>query len=382
MKHSRLWVFVYLAAVAACSPAADAPADQQPVNGSGGSSGGSNGSGGSSGTGKSDASASGGSGQAPDDAAASEPIEDAPMGDPTLLSQTGLYSNTATGELAPDVVAYQPQFALWSDGATKRRWVKFPAGQKIDTSDMDFWQYPVGIKFFKEFTRDGVRVETRMIWKRGIGDWFLSAYKWNADQKDATVSVNGEKNASGTMHDIPSQTDCGTCHGAMKDKVLGFTAIQLSHSIAGSINLDQVVTNGWLSNNPTGKFVVPGNDLAKAALGYLHANCGLCHNNLSKPGIILGAEMWMHTDHLATVADTSTYTTMVNQDTKGGISNLGKRIVPGNPAKSAVVEVMSVREMLSPEGGESRQMPPLATKLVDTTGVNAVKAWITDLGAQ
>jgi hypothetical protein len=313
--------------------------------------------------------------------AASEVISDAAAGDPMLLSEAGLYANTATGELAPGVVAYQPQFALWSDGATKKRWVKFPAGAKIDTSDMDFWQYPTGIKFFKEFTRDNIRVETRMIWKRGPGDWFLSAYKWNAQGTDATVVVSGEKNASGTQHDIPSQSDCSTCHGAMKDKVLGFNAIQLSHNLPGSLNMDQVVANGWLSNNPVGKFVVPGNDTAKAALGYLHGNCGVCHNNNSKPGIILGAEMWLHTDKLSTVAETPTFTTLVNQDNKGGISKVAKRIVPGNPAMSSVYEVMNLRENPA-DGGESRQMPPLATEIVDTTGVNAIKAWINDLGAQ
>ena len=350
-------------------------------NGTGGAGGTSAaGSGGTVAGGKSEAGIGGSAGQASLDAAG-EMISDAAVGDPMLLSEAGLYTNTATGELAPGVVVYQPQFALWSDGATKRRWVKFPPGVKIDTSDMDFWQYPTGIKFFKEFTRDNVRVETRMIWKRGPGDWFLSAYKWNAQGTDATVVVSGEKNASGTQHDIPSQSDCSTCHGAMKDKVLGFTAIQLSHNLQGSLNMDQLVANGWLTNNPAAKFVVPGNDTAKAALGYLHANCGICHNNNSKPGIILGAEMWLHTDKLNSVAETPTVTTLVNQDNKGGISMLAKRIVPGNPNMSSVYEVMNLRGGTL-DSGETRQMPPLATELVDTMGANSIKAWINDLGAQ
>lgn len=360
--------------IAGCSPADDMNNSAGPVGAAG-----SGGAGGTGGAGsKAEAGPGGGAGQTGSDAAA-DAITDAAVGDPMVLSQTGLYADIAKGTLATDVVAFQPQFALWSDGAVKKRWVKFPPGAKIDTTDMDYWQYPVGIKLFKEFTRDGVRVETRMIWKRGIGDWFFTAYKWNAQQTEATVVVNGEKNASGTQHDIPSQSDCSTCHGAMKDKVIGFTAVQLSHSIAGSLNLDQMVTNGWVSNPPAAKLVVPGDDVAKAALGYLHANCGACHNEQSKVGIILGADMFLHADRLATVMGTTAYTTCVNQDTKGGISGLGKRIVPGKPDMSAVYEVMNLREMSNLDGGESRQMPPLASEIVDATGTAAIKAWITVL---
>ena len=34
---------------------------------------------------------------------------------------------------------YSPQYPLWSDGATKRRWVLLPPGQTIDASDPDVW---------------------------------------------------------------------------------------------------------------------------------------------------------------------------------------------------------------------------------------------------
>ena len=83
-----------------------------------------------------------------------------------LLSATGLYVDTKKGDLAPDVREYQPQYTLWSDGATKRRWLYLPPGTKIDTSDMDFWLYPVGTKAWKEFSRDGKRLETRLMHKK------------------------------------------------------------------------------------------------------------------------------------------------------------------------------------------------------------------------
>jgi len=291
--------------------------------------------------------------------------------DPMLLSQTGLYANIATGELAPGVLAYQPQFLLWSDTASKRRWIKLPPCSKIDTSDMNYWVFPNDTKIFKEFTRDGVRVETRMIWKHGAGDWFMMAYKWNDTHDEAVAVPNGEMNASGTQHDIPAQEGCTTCHGSMKDRVLGFTAIQLSHGLAG-LNLMQASSMGWFTNPPAGNFVVPGNAVDQAALGYLHANCGLCHNDKSKVfQIAVDVNTWLDTSKLGTVAETPTYTSLVNVPTKpGAISHVSLRIAPGDPAGSAVHELMSLR------GDVMRQMPPTGTELVDTAGVAAVDAWI------
>src|SRR5262245_30688341 len=84
---------------------------------------------------------------------------------PEHLSETGLFADVARESLAPDIIAYAPRFQLWSDGADKRRWLWLPPGARIDTSDMDSWVFPVGTKFWKEFTRDGVRVETRLLEK-------------------------------------------------------------------------------------------------------------------------------------------------------------------------------------------------------------------------
>ena len=152
---------------------------------------------------------------------ATDAVDTGPAGDPMLLSQTGLYADVAAGTLAPGVYAFQPQYPLWSDSASKRRWVSIPAGMKIDTSDMDFWDYPSGTKFWKEFTRDGadgkpVRVETRLLMKRSPGDWFAMAFKWNAQLTDAVAVPAGVKTPN-TQHDIrPRKTAaratrrCGT----------------------------------------------------------------------------------------------------------------------------------------------------------------------------
>src|SRR5262249_48027266 len=96
---------------------------------------------------------------------------------PALLSQTGLFADVATDAIAPDVHSFRPEFELWSDGATKRRWILLPAGAQIDTSDMDAWRLPEGTRLWKEFTRDGVRVETRLLERVGPrdDDWLMVA---------------------------------------------------------------------------------------------------------------------------------------------------------------------------------------------------------------
>lgn len=196
---------------------------------------------------------------------------------PERLSESGLFADVAADALADGVVAYTPRFPLWTDGAEKRRWLQLPADGVIDTSDADEWRFPEGTRAWKEFTRDGVRVETRMIEKVGPADdaWVAAAYVWNEDDTDATLSVTGEPDAHGTTHDVPEVEACGACHGGRSSFVLGFSAIQLS--AAEGYGLDELVADGHV-RAPVAEPVVPGDALDQSALGYLHANCSHCHN--------------------------------------------------------------------------------------------------------
>jgi hypothetical protein len=249
---------------------------------------------------------------------------------PRRLSETGLD--------APGVTAYTPRFELWSDGASKRRWLWLPPGAQIDTSDMDSWVFPVGTKLWKEFTRDGVRVETRLIEKRGPGDdWVALAYLWRADQSDADAAPFGAIDAAGTPHDVPASNECVACHGGRRSFVLGYSAIQLSSS------------------------PVPGTETERAALGYLHANCSHCHNR-DRPERS-GArcfdprselDLSLSADGLAAPAVTSV-------------------VEPGRPEESRLIELVSRR-------GFGRQMPPLASERVDRNAVLLLERWIRDMG--
>jgi mono/diheme cytochrome c family protein len=266
---------------------------------------------------------------------------------------------------------YAPEYVLWTDGATKRRWVYLPDGATIDTSSMDFWTYPKGMKLWKEFTRDGVRVETRLLEKTGdaADAWRMIAFQWLPDGSDAVARPDGVTDASGTPHDIPSTTQCGKCHGNMLGGALGFSAIQLSHDGPG-VTLQTLIDEGRLSAPPAGPFTVPGDAVQRPALGYLHANCGVCHNPNTHIVPKVSMRLWLTVDKLATVEETVTYTTTINRGTSAGVM----RVIPGDLANSDMHVRMSTR-------GGWPQMPPLGSEIVDPDGLATIDAWILSLAA-
>lgn len=286
---------------------------------------------------------------------------------PAALSQTGLYADIAAGVLASDVVAYEPGFELWSDGAEKRRFIRLPPGAQIDTGDQDAWQFPEGTRLWKEFRSDGVLVETRVLAKVGSApeDWAALAYVWNADGADALATPGGAADARGTPHDVPAAAECMGCHGGTEGRVLGFSAIQLASS-PGELDLDEVVARGMLSDPPRRPVAVPGDAATRAALGWLHANCSHCHNERRPENDgarcydpLRSFDFTLRVGDLASVEATATYRTAV-----------GTVIRPGDPERSDVVARARRRDPDWPS------MPPLGTEVVDEAGLAALRAWI------
>jgi hypothetical protein len=296
---------------------------------------------------------------------------------PCTLSETGLYGADMT-TLSANVHRYTPNFELWSDGALKKRWILLPTASKIDTTDMDYWSFPVGTKLWKEFTRDGVRVETRLIEKQASGSWYTVAYQWRSDQKDADAVPNGVMNASGTPHDIPNSDQCLTCHSQIPDKALGFSAIQLSHEPAQPADalewtLSTLTADGLLTQPPSAAFTVPGAELDRKFLGYLHANCGHCHNPKGTANTQTGLDMWLKVaDTKGALADVSVFKAILNTDIAwldGEHPNAAKRIAPGSLANSAVYQRFIKK-------AEVWSMPPLGTEVVDPAGKQLMEDWI------
>jgi hypothetical protein len=291
------------------------------------------------------------------------------------LSEEGLYEDIAEKRIDSSALEFEPAHELWSDGASKTRWLMLPAGGVIDSSDMDHWQVPVGTRVFKEFRVGEVRVETRLIEKTGPDTYWMGAYLWEEDESDAIFVELGQTNARGTGHDVPSAQDCLACHEGEPGRILGFSAIQLSH--AEEPNLASIDEAGLLSDAPSEElYPVPGESDVRAALGTLHANCGSCHNPHGPAWIDTQIDLRLYVEE-TDPAQTAIHDTTVNRSLQRFVHpDYELRVVPGSPDDSALVYRMSVGS----DVGRDR-MPPLATDEIDEAGVGAVRAWIGSLEA-
>ena len=314
---------------------------------------------------------------------------------PLRLSETGLYAADRPGVVASENRPFAPQYPLWTDGAAKRRWIHLPPGATIDASSDHAWEYPVGTKLWKEFSFGGRRVETRMLWKAGAERWILAAYVWNEAQTEAVLApaagVPGALEvAPGRRHSVPGRADCATCHGSPAHP-LGFGALQLSDDrdplalhaeplAPGMLTLATLVAEGRLVPNRGDLVARPprirsASPRTRAALGYLAANCGSCHDgrgaitaNLPPLGY---ADVAADGDAVAAA--------LVARATRFQVPGVAEgasvAVDPVAPGKSALLVRMGSRR-------PSSQMPPLGSVLRDEQALDAIAAWIAaDLGA-
>jgi len=312
---------------------------------------------------------------------------------PALLSETGLYEASRPGAIARGVRQFSPQYPLWSDGAAKARWVYLPAGTTIDTTNHADWVFPVGTKFWKEFTFNGRKVETRLIWRATEDRWIFATYAWNEEQTDAVLApfdgITGAAELSGgKRHNIPGQIDCQACHGTKRPGPLGFNALQLStdrdpDAIHGEPLAPGMMTVADLEQerrfSPSRPELVTApprihanSARTRAVLGYLAANCGTCHNPAGETSFT-GPSL-KHSDILDgddVVARMLQYAT--SWQVPGQPEGATRMLNALEPDASAILARMRSRR-------PSSQMPPLGTVLRDEKAIAAIEQWIaTDL---
>ena len=311
---------------------------------------------------------------------------------PQTLRETGLYANADALEADPRHLAFSPQYPLWTDGAAKKRWISLPPGTTIDASDQDAWVFPVGTRLWKEFSFNGRRVETRYIERQADGEWLYAAYAWSADGRETRlVSENGRPGAyelaGGRAHDIPGVSDCKACHQGSPSRVLGFSALQLSpdrdpgalHAElrpAATVDLASLIEKGLIVGLPkslqsTPPRITAASATERAALGYMHGNCGHCHNDrgsLQNIGLFLRAAAGAAVQP----AIASTVGQPVRKPAPGQSPDAVLRIKPGDPEKSGLVQRIGSRY-------SALQMPPLGTELIDKEAVELIQRWVKEL---
>jgi hypothetical protein len=306
---------------------------------------------------------------------------------PQRLSDTGLYRAGSTTEIHAGNLPFSPQYPLWSDGAAKRRWLYLPPGKFIDASRPDAWDFPAGTKLWKEFSH-GRRVETRLIERLDDGTWRFAAYVWNEAGTDAALAPAAGipglavNDAPRGRYAIPAEPDCRTCHEGAAVPVLGVSALQLSpdrdalapHAEprkAGDVDLYDLVARGLLRNLPREMLESPpriaaATPPARASLGYLHGNCGHCHNdNGSPPPVDL------------VLAQSAAAKGEVMRSLLGARSRYR---APGTRAAAAVIELgrpeASVLTVRMRSRSPLTQMPPLGTQEPDHQALELIERWI------
>jgi hypothetical protein len=316
--------------------------------------------------------------------AASEPARP-----PLRLAETGLYAAGQTGTIATGVRPFSPQYPLWTDGLTKRRWIRLPEGAVIEALDADQWVFPVGTTLWKEFSLGGRPVETRMLWRASADGWVAATYVWNEDGTEALLAPEEGipavvEVASGRRHSIPARSDCAACHSGSFEP-LGFNALQLSPDRdpfaihgeplgAGMITLRDLMDEGLLRGAPDEWRTRPPRIRTvsadtRAVLGYLVANCGSCHNGRGEISAAAPVLTWRE---LLEDGD-AVARRLIGQPTRWqvpGVEEGGSVLVrPGHPDGSALLVRMRSR-------APSSQMPPLGTVVRDQEAVDAITRWI------
>ena len=317
---------------------------------------------------------------APDPACA----EPAPGALPDDVFCTGLYQGRDSSKYAPGPVAYEPGVKFWSDGAEKQRYLLLPPGSSIDTSSFDAWKFPVGTKAWKEFRFDGKLVETRLFWKRDEQTWASGTYIWDAEAKSAPLNTSRRPVLLPSGYEIPTAKDCGKCHHGASDYLLGIEAVELALPSAKGVTLAQLTAAGALSApRAQASITLPEDATGKAgaALGYLHANCGIpCHSSRGlghETELVMrlrADEFWKDdgTLHVPDATATETFSaTMRKEPTTASVAQKfpgDQRITPGSHEKSLVWQLAHTRGQY--------QMPPLVSHAVDEVGTEQLAAWI------
>lgn len=312
---------------------------------------------------------------------------------PTTLSAAGVFANLSSLTPNAGIVPYDINVPFWSDHAIKSRWFSVPnPNLTIGFNPNSNWSFPTGTVWIKHFELEltnGVpasrrRLETRLLVKNATGTYGVS-YRWGSSTTDATlVSEAGLDeafviNEGGILRTqvwhYPSWVECQACHTSEGGFGLGFNTPQLNHdfnygsgltnqilalSKAGYFNTTITNTSGLLALAPATNSAVP---LEYRVRSYLAANCVQCH----QPGGSAQQANWDARITTPTAQAGLIYGALT--DDFGNASN--RVITPLSLTNSMLHTRINTRG--------PRQMPPLASTLVDTQDVALVAQWIGSL---
>lgn len=78
-------------------------------------------------------------------------LADFSEGMPARLSETGCFVGVKALEPGPDLIPYEVNSALWTDGAFKPRFMVVPSPEKVSIHEDGSWGFPEGSVLIKSF---------------------------------------------------------------------------------------------------------------------------------------------------------------------------------------------------------------------------------------
>jgi uncharacterized repeat protein (TIGR03806 family) len=295
---------------------------------------------------------------------------------------------------AADVIPYDVISPLFSDYATKHRFVRVPAGQQITVDangDLVFPEESVIVKTFgfradlADPTSAERLIETRLLWRHG-GRWVPLIYVYDDDMREARLFQYGRRvpvewdaptGHVAITYRVPDAVQCANCHGGTDPvHLLGVRVRQLDRDHdygSGPENeLDHFVSIGILASAPAEADRHPlvdpfgSADLEARARSYLEANCAHCHREhgaSEQSGLLLG------------IGIDDPYRLGVCKGAAAAGPGTGGRtadIMPGEPDAS----IMVFRVESDVPG---IKMPELPTVLHHAEGAQLIRDWIASM---
>ncbi|WP_405573159.1 fibronectin type III domain-containing protein [Winogradskyella sp. Asnod2-B02-A] len=222
----------------------------------------------------------------------------------TNLSELNLFSgNLNELMITSKAFEYDLNTRLFSDYAHKQRIIALPEGTSMEYDGDGLPIFPDNTVIAKTFyfnidDRDlslgKTIIETRVLIKLN-GLWETGDYKWNSEQTDAVLDLEGsslpvtwidtEGNSNSSTFQIPSNTDCFTCHSNNDNIIpIGPKLRSMNFEINGVNQLEQFIANQTLtglSNSASVRSLANWQDtslpLETRVRAYMDINCAHCH---------------------------------------------------------------------------------------------------------
>ncbi|HAP64711.1 MAG TPA: hypothetical protein DCR93_36255 [Cytophagales bacterium] len=318
---------------------------------------------------------------------------------PMKLSEFGFFEgNMADQTPAEGVMPYTLNTPLFSDFASKLRFIRLPEGETVAYNDSIVLDFPVGTMIMKTFyypkderkpEKGRQLMETRVLLHEEEG-WTAWPYIWDEDQGEAWLEVAGgnrevtwkdERGKKQALnYSIPNKNQCNGCHVSNNTlRPIGPTIRQLNgdyqyaqvngHQLAAwrDANLLAGGPSDWAQAPRVPVWLDPADGTTdERARAWLDINCGHCHQP-GGPAETSALNLHIH--------ETDPIALGVNKKPIAAGRGSGGRlysIVPGKPQESILLYRLD-----SDDPGI--MMPELGRATIYPEAVTLIEQWIAEM---